>query len=378
MKLNIMNFHKTFTYTGIYIIIMATSIFDRRRNRVKKNIFSALLLCFLLMAFAANVNAYPGSGQSKMELAPVKIIEPTEVDKFLESGAIINPLHDMEAYVGEEAVFGGNCLSCHGGEDGANSPNQKFYNEITYDLIRIADGKSMKQEDGTLLFELDPNGGVVKYKLVVGLSKEAYDGGQAGGYHESLDQNQGQNFGNAISIDGKDFRALAGWHFALPHAVKMDLPYCMHIMEEGMSKIFEGDPNRVFSDINIAVDPNKDFQGGKGVLQIIAGTQAADPFFMKTYGTVLVEYKLAEGLPVEEGIAFDTLNDAIAKDNMIFVEHQPTEGDDAVAAMGTGINQDNENPVSKMKEPGAIFYGIIIALIIAMFIYGVLNKGRIS
>lgn len=344
---------------------------------VKRKIFSVVFFCIMLLSFTANVSAYPGSGQGKAELAPIQVVEPTDLDRFLESGALINPLHDVESLVGEEAVFGGNCLSCHGAENGANSPEHKYHNEITYELIRVADGKNMKQEDGTLLFELDPNGGVVKYKLIMGLSKDVYDGGQASSYHPSIDPDNGENYYNAMSIDGKDFRALAGWHFGLPHAVKMDLPYCMHIMEEGMSKIYEGDPNRVFSDINIAVDPNKDFSGGKGILQIIAGTQKGDPHFMKAYGTVVVEYKLVDGLPLEENIAFDTLNDAISADNMVFIEHTPDE-EDAVAAMGTGVVDEDSNPLGNMKEPGAVFYTIMILLIIATLIFGIAKKGRIS
>lgn len=344
---------------------------------MQRKIFSLLVLLLMLFFFTSNVSAYPGSGQSKAGEQSIQIVDPTDVDNLLGDGALVNPLHDAEPFVGEKAMFGGNCLTCHGGENGANSPEQKFHNEITYELIRIADGKNMKQEDGTLLFEIDPNGGVVKYKLIMGLSKDIYDGGQAGSYHISLDANNGENIFNAVTEDGKDFRALAGWHFSLPHAVKMDLPYCMHIMEEGMSKIYEQDPNRVFSDINIAIDPSQGFEGGKGILQIIAGTQKGDPHFMKAYGTVIVDYQLVEGLPTEDNIAFDALTDAIAADNMVFIEHNPDQ-DDAIAVMGTGIVDDPSNPVSEMNEPGSLFYTIMIILIALTLIVGILKRGRIS
>lgn len=336
-----------------------------------------LFLSLLFFTFTTNVSAYPGSGQGKAQNETIQIVDPMDLSKITENGALVNPLHDVEQYVGTEAIFGGNCLTCHGGENGANSPEHKFHNQITYDLIRVADGKSMKQDDGSLLFEIDPNGGIVKYKLIVGLSKDVYDGGKAGGYHISIDQTNGEDFSNAVSIDGKDFRALAGWHFSLPQAVKMDLPYCMHIMEEGMSKIYEQDPNRVFSDIKIAVDPNMNFESATGILQIIAGTQKADPHFMKSYGTVIVKYQLTEGLPLEENIAYDSLPNATAADNMVFIEH--TVGDDeAIATMGTGIIDDSENPLESVWEPGPLFYGIIIALIIGFLIFGFLKKGRIS
>lgn len=333
-----------------------------------------LVLSLLLVSMSTNVYAYPGSGQASNKEFPIQIVDPNSThDELISPGALVNPLHEAETFSGESATFGGSCLTCHGAEDGANSPDQRYHQQSTYELIRVADGKSMVQEDGTLLFEVDPNGGVVKYKLIVGLSPEAYDGGLGGGYHPSLVDAES----DVIRGKDGDFRALAGWHFGLPNGVYMDLPYCMHIMDPNMSKIYEKDPTKVYSDIKIAIDPNSGFEGAKGILQIISGTQAANPHFMKTYGTVVVDYKLVEGLPLEENVVYDSIPKPIAGDSMVFIEHVETD-EDAITTMGVGLTDDNSDPTKSMFEPGTLFYGLIIVLIIGLLSFGLFRKNKLS
>lgn len=244
----------------------------------RKALYFALISLFVVFGFSGNGLAYPGSGQTNWEEAEIKIFEElNEVENITESGIMINPLmKDPSNFEGESAVFGNSCLTCHGGDQGAHLDHQPYHGAITVDLIRIADNKSMVQEDGSLLIEVNPDGGITKYKLVVGLSEDVYDGG-----HE-------------------DDRALAGWHFALPKGIHMDLPYCMHIIGPDLSKVYPDNQNAVFSDINVAADEN--FEEKKGILQIISGTQNATPNNTKTYGSVVVEYKYSEDAPVEEGV----------------------------------------------------------------------------
>lgn len=245
----------------------------------KRNIFITTLLSIILI-FSLNGTsfAYPGSGQGKWEEAEIKIFEQLEeLENITETGIMINPLmKNPNSFDGENAVFGNSCLTCHGGETGAHTTDQPYHGAITIDLIRTADDKSMVRDDGTLLIEVDPNGGVTNYKLIVGLSEDVYDGG-----HE-------------------DDRALAGWHFALPRGLHMDLPYCMHIIGPELSKVYPDNENAVFSDVKVAVDEN--FEEKQGILQIISGTQNATPNQNKVYGSVVVEYKLSEDVPVEDDL----------------------------------------------------------------------------
>lgn len=246
----------------------------------KRNMFfTTLLSIVLIFSFNGAVFAYPGSGQGKWEEAEIQIFEQLEeIENLTETGIMINPLMDNPtSYNGEEAVFGNSCLTCHGGDSGAHSPDQPYHGAITVDLIRTADDKSMVQDDGTLLIEVDPNGGVTNYKLIVGLSEDVYDGG-----HE-------------------DDRALAGWHFSLPRGLHMDLPYCMHIIGPELSKVYPENTNAVFSDVKVGVDEN--FEEKKGVLQIMSGTQNATPNQNKVYGSLIVEYKFNEDVPVEENLS---------------------------------------------------------------------------
>lgn len=247
-------------------------------------------LFFLFFNLNSIVSAYPGSGQGAWQEAEIKLFEKLEeMDQLIEPGVMVNPLMEKpQTFEGESAVFGNSCLKCHGGEDGAQSTEQRYHGAITVDLIRTADEKSMVQEDGSLLIEVDPNGGVTNYKLVVGLSDTVYDGG-----HE-------------------DDRALAGWHFALPKGINMDLPYCMHIIGPNLSKVFPDNENAVFSDIKVAV--GDDFEEKKGVLQIISGTQNATPNQNKVYGSLIVEYKYSEDVPVEEGLSLAELPGPTAPD----------------------------------------------------------------
>lgn len=244
----------------------------------RKAFYFAFISFLFIFGMNSTALAYPGSGQGKWEEAEIKIIEElSEVDNITETGIMINPLmKDPSSFEGENAVFGNSCLTCHGGDEGAHVENQPYHGNITVDLIRVADNKSMVQEDGTLLIEVNPNGGVTQYKLIVGLSEEVYDGG-----HE-------------------DDRALAGWHFALPEGIHMDLPYCMHIIGPNLSKVYPDNENAVFSDIKVAADEN--FEEKKGILQIISGTQNATPNNTKTYGSIVVEYKYSEDAPVEDGL----------------------------------------------------------------------------
>lgn len=246
---------------------------------IKKTFYFSLLSLLLLLGFNGTTLAYPGSGQGKWEEAEIKIFQELEkLEDVTETGVMINPLMDNPSkFNGDSAIFGNSCLTCHGGDSGAHTAEQPYHQAITVDLIRTADNKSMVQEDGTLLIEVDPNGGVTNYKLVVGLLEEVYDGG-----HE-------------------DDRALAGWHFALPKGIHMDLPYCMHIIGPDLSKVYPDNKNAVFSDIKVAAD--EQFEEKKGVLQIISGTQNATPNQTKTYGSVIVEYKYSDDVPVEEGLS---------------------------------------------------------------------------
>ena len=318
-----------------------------------------LLLSLLTLGFVApfamhqDVNAYPGSGQGKAEVQPIEMIEPdAEFETLSKTGSLVNPLMgDLEPFVGQEAVFGGSCLNCHAAENGAQSANQPYYKGITYDFIRVGDGKSMVQSDGSLLIELDPNGGITKYKLIVGLSDEVYDGGV------------------------EDDRALAGWHFSLPNGVKMDLPYCMHIMGPGLSKIYEGDSHKVFSDIKVAAYP--EFKDGKGILQIISGTQNANPHENKTYGSLVVDYKLVEGTPVEsEGnIASLPSPTAADMDHLVIIDNSGDIEEDAIATMGPS-SQDNSD--SNAYSTPLWFYVVTIGGILGFVIFIIIRKPELS
>ncbi|KAB2953387.1 hypothetical protein F9B85_05615 [Heliorestis acidaminivorans] len=235
----------------------------------------AALSVALLSYDGATAEAYPGSGQSRWSEETINLVEPTNESTTILTGrgALVNPLGDIEAYLGKNATFGSSCLSCHGGEGGAQSPEQPYHNEITYEVIRTKDGANMVQPDGSIVIEVHPDGSITNYKLIVGLSKDAYDGGY------------------------QDARALAGWHFSMPEGIRMDLPYCMHILGPGLSKIYEEDSNKVFSDIKVSADSN--FQEGMGILQLLAGTQNADPMKSKVYGTVVVHYKYSDDVPVD-------------------------------------------------------------------------------
>ncbi|WP_216831017.1 hypothetical protein [Alkalihalobacterium elongatum] len=311
------------------------------------------VLALLLLTFGGSVSAYPGSGQGKGEPHDIDLIDAVaDYMDIVSDGALVNPLFDNpETFMGETATFGQSCLTCHGGSDGAQSPNQKYHEQITYELIRVSDGENMVQPDGTLLFELDPNGGVTKYKLIVGLSEDVYDGG-----HE-------------------DDRALAGWHFSLPTGVQMDLPYCMHILGPGLSKIYNGNSNKVFSDINVAAHPS--FEGGKGILQIISGTQNANPHDMKTYGTLLVDYQMVEGTPVEIEGSFAELPKATVASDMVAILDNVGDSNEAVATMGVGVQTGETSPVDKIWEPGMIFYSIILVIIVGLLLFGITRKNEL-
>lgn len=310
-----------------------------------KRLLAWVLSGVLLWSFAGVASAYPGSGQGKSEVQPITIVEPDAApEQLTQPGALVNPLFDdAEAWNGESVTFGASCLTCHGGVNGAQATSQPYHGHITYELVRLSDGKNMVQPDGTLLVELDPNGGVTKYRLMVGLSKDIYDGGY------------------------DDERALAGWHFGLPQGVYMDLPYCMHILGPGLSKIVDGDSNRVYSDINVAAEPG--FTGGIGVLQIIAGTQNATPTETKTYGTVLVEYKIAEGTPVEENSTIAALPRPMTSDTMLAALGKVTPTGPSTPTM----SGDGDPAVKAGNVAGQtslyIFIAIVALVVIAFFVY---------
>lgn len=322
-------------------------------KKSKKLLLSLLTLGFIAsFAMKQDVNAYPGSGQGKAEVHPIQVLEEdAPLEEISKLGNLVNPLmNNVDAYIGEEAVFGGSCLTCHGAENGAQSASQPYYNGITYELIRVSDGKSMVQQDGSLLIELDPNGGITKYKLIVGLSEDVYDGGV------------------------EDDRALAGWHFALPNGIKMDLPYCMHILGPNLSKIYEGDSHKVFSDIKVAAYP--EFKDGKGILQIISGTQNANPHENKTYGSVIVDYKLVEGTPVESDGSVASLPSPTAADMDHLVVINGGETDEgALATMGPSSQEGSES--NGFTTP-TWFYVLIIGAIVGFIIFIIIRRPKLS
>lgn len=298
----------------------------------KRNVvFTTLLSIILIFSFNGAVFSYPGSGQGKWEEAEIQIFEQLEeIENITETGIIINPLMDNpSSFDGENAVFGNSCLTCHGGDSGAHTTEQPYHGAITVDLIRTADDKSMVQDDGTLLIEVDPNGGVTNYKLVVGLSEDVYDGG-----HD-------------------DDRALAGWHFALPRGLHMDLPYCMHIIGPELSKVYPDNENAVFSDVKVAVDEN--FEEKKGVLQIISGTQNATPNQNKVYGSLIVEYKFNEDVPVEEDLTVAELPSPTAP------------GTDIQQASVVGATDSDTEGVAYPFYYNIIIGAVILAIILFFF-----------
>lgn len=297
---------------------------------LKRKVFYFVLISFLtVFGFSQHALAYPGSGQAKWEEAEIQIIEElSEVENITETGIMVNPLmKDPKSFEGESAVFGNSCLTCHGGDQGAHMDNQPYHGAITVDLIRIADNKSMVQEDGSLLIEVNPNGGVTKYKLVVGLSEEVYDGGY------------------------EDDRALAGWHFSLPKGIHMDLPYCMHIIGPNLSKVYPENQNAVFSDINVAADEN--FEEKKGILQIISGTQNATPNDTKTYGSVVVEYKYSEDAPVEEGVT-------------VYDFPSPTAPGPEVQQASVAVTPDSDENGSAATY---VYYIVLGAIVLALILF---------
>lgn len=295
-----------------------------------KAFYFSLITFLFVFGFNGNAFAYPGSGQGKWEEAEIKIIEDlAEVENVTETGIMINSLmKDPSSFDGENAVFGNSCLTCHGGDEGAHIDSQPYHGAITVDLIRTADNKSMVQEDGSLLIEVDPNGGVTNYKLVVGLSEEVYDGG-----HE-------------------DDRALAGWHFALPKGIHMDLPYCMHIIGPNLSKVYPDNQNAVFSDIKVSADEN--FEEKKGILQIISGTQNATPNQTKTYGSIVVEYKYSDDVPVEEGLS-------------VFAYPSPTAPSPEVQQASLVTTNSGEEGSSNLFIYNIIVGAVILGLILFFF-----------
>ncbi len=309
------------------------------RKRNKKFLHLAIIAIFLFFSFGNIVSAYPGSGQGNWEEAEIEILDPVEgIAELAETGKLVNPMMDNpENYEGEQATFGSSCLTCHGGDEGAQSPEQPYHGAITVDFIRTADEKSMMQEDGSLLIEVDPNGGVTNYKLVVGLSEDVYDGG-----HE-------------------DDRALAGWHFALPQGIKMDLPYCMHIIGPGLSKVYPDNNNAVFSDIKVAAYDN--FEEGKGVLQILSGTQNATPNDNKTYGTLIVEYKYSEDVPVEEGLtAADFPGPETPGMQLVYPNDIQGESEEDEQTLSMGVGTDN-------GDSSSVIYYILIGIILLVIIF---------
>lgn len=299
----------------------------------KLSLFFVMILVFML--FSNVVSAYPGSGQGKWEELEIQIFEELEEETHNQTGVLVNPvMKSPENYAGEKAAFGNNCLTCHGGDSGAHLPDQPYHGAITVDLIRTADNKSMVQEDGSLLIEVDPNGGVTNYKLVVGLSETVYDGG-----HE-------------------DDRALAGWHFALPKGIHMDLPYCMHIIGPNLSKVYPDNQNAVFSDIKVAA--TEDFEEMKGILQIISGTQNATPNQNKTYGSVVIEYKYNEDVPVEEGMSVANIA-------------SPSTPEAHLSSIVGGVDvAEDENGTSTMTY---VYYALAAVVIIALiFLFFRRNK----
>lgn len=296
-----------------------------------KQVIIFFVLIFVFTSFANVVGAYPGSGQAKWEELEIQLFEKLEEEAHNQMGVLVNPVMKApENFAGEKAAFGNNCLTCHGGDGGAHSPEQPYHGAITVDLIRTADNKSMVQEDGSLLIEVDPNGGVTNYKLVVGLSEAVYDGGY------------------------EDDRALAGWHFALPKGIHMDLPYCMHIIGPNLSKVYPDNQNAVFSDIKVGA--TEDFEEMKGILQIISGTQNATPNENKTYGSVVIEYKYSDDVPVEEGLTVADLASPSTPEAQL----------SSVVASGDDASTDAASNTNVMNY---VYYGIIAIAVIAFVWY---------
>ncbi|QGG48389.1 hypothetical protein [Heliorestis convoluta] len=310
-----------------------------RMFKMSKMFLSLAALSVALFSYNGSAEAYPGSGQSRWAEEEINIVEPTETSPALLTGrgVIVNPLHNVDSYVGQSAIFGSSCLSCHGGIGGAQFPEQPYHNQITYEVIRTKDGANMVQEDGTILFEVHPDGSITNYKLIIGLSKDVYDGGF------------------------EDKRALAGWHFSMPEGIRMDLPFCMHIMGPEMSKIYEGDSNRVFSDIKISASPN--FQEGIGVLQIISGTQNANAMDNKVYGTILVQYKYSDDTPVDLPAA---------------AAHGPESGTLQLAnnAGNSGVDITGSIATANTDSSSSAFYAIMIGAVAAGLAFFALSRKR--
>lgn len=290
---------------------------------MKKKLLSLLIFSMMIALFATNVSAYPGNGQGGSPDSPQS------------------------------------CLNCHATTDSADNP---LHGQITYDLIRLDDNVNMVQPDGSLLFELDPKGGITTYRLIVGLSKEAFDG-------------------------GKEKVGVAGWHFNLPNGIKMSLPYCMHQMAPGKSKVLDtvnkdGNTNQVYSDVKIAAFP--DFDGeASNIIQMLAGLQNGEAIENKVYTNVPIHFVVKEGTPVASAGDYKTLpSPTVASVNHFYNWDDVALGsaapilESAPAVETTPTNQPAANQEAMVSS--YLWVVIVIGLILVLFTVTRLRKKDVN